>query len=76
MGHIEQEQTTYLRHFRRSMSYSGRLLVGSACAFGHAIFPELMQDKTTRLINKLYIELKPRARPKPVSKGLRANKKT
>jgi len=76
MGHIEQEQTTYLRHLRRSMSYSGRLLVGSAYAFCHAIFPDLVKNNTTRLINKLYIELKPRARPKPVSKGLRANKKT
>lgn len=74
-SHIEKEGTTYLRHLQRSMRFALLLLVGSINAAIHALIPQLKQKETSDLIARLYSELHPAARPKPVSKGLRAQKR-
>jgi len=49
-SHLKEQNETYLQHLRKAMYYSGCLLVGSACAFVHAIIPCVMTRTTTRLM--------------------------
>jgi len=49
-SHLKEQNETYLQHLRKAMYYSGCLLVGSACAFVHALVPCVMTRTTTRLM--------------------------
>ena len=49
-SHLKEQNETYMQHLRKAMYYSGCLLVGSACAFVHAIIPCVMTRTTTKLM--------------------------
>ena len=52
-SHLKEQNETYMQHLRKAMYYSGCLLVGSACAFVHALVPCVMTKTTSRLINHI-----------------------
>ena len=52
-SHLKEQNETYMQHLRKAMYYSGCLLVGSACAFIHALVPCIMTKTTSRLINHI-----------------------
>ena len=58
MKHLKEQNETYLQHLRKAMYYSGCLLVGSACAFVHALVPCVMTETTTKLVRYLNNDLK------------------
>ena len=58
MKHLKEQNETYLQHLRKAMYYSGCLLVGSACAFVHALVPCVMTKTTTKLVRYLSDDLK------------------
>ena len=57
-SHLKEQNETYLQHLRKAMYYSGCLLVGSACAFIHALIPCVMTETTTKLVRYLSDDLK------------------
>ena len=57
-SHLKEQNESYLQHLRKAMYYSGCLLVGSACAFIHAIIPCVMTKTTTKLVRHLGDNLK------------------
>ena len=57
-SHLKEQNETYLQHLRKAMYYSCCLLVGSACAFVHAIIPCVMTETTTKLVRYLSDDLK------------------
>ena len=57
-SHLKEQNETYLQHLRKAMYYSCCLLVGSACAFVHAIIPCVMTKTTTKLVRYLSDDLK------------------
>jgi hypothetical protein len=57
-SHLKEQNETYLQHLRKAMYYSGCLLVGSACAFVHALVPCVMTETTTKLVRYLSDDLK------------------
>ena len=57
-SHLKEQNETYLQHLRKAMYYSGCLLVGSACAFIHALVPCVMTKTTTNLVRYLSNDLK------------------
>ena len=57
-SHLKEQNETYLQHLRKAMYYSGCLLVGSACAFVHALVPCVMTKTTTKLVRYLSDDLK------------------
>ena len=57
-SHLKEQNETYLQHLRKAMYYSGCLLVGSACAFVHALVPYVMTKTTTKIIRHLGDDLK------------------
>ena len=57
-SHLKEQNETYLQHLRKAMYYSGCLLVGSACAFVHAIIPCVMTKTTTKIVRYLSDDLK------------------
>ena len=52
-SHLKEQNESYLQHLRKAMYYSLCLLVGSACAFIHALVPCVMTKTTSRLINHI-----------------------
>ena len=57
-SHLKEQNETYMQHLRKAMYYSGCLLVGSACAFVHALVPCVMTKTTTKLVRYLSDDLK------------------
>lgn len=57
-SHLKEQNETYLQHLRKAMYYSGCLLVGSACAFVHALVPCVMTKTTTKIVRYLSDDLK------------------
>ncbi len=57
-SHLKEQNETYLQHLRKAMYYSGCLLVGSACAFVHALVPCIMTKTTTKIVRHLGDDLK------------------
>ena len=57
-SHLKEQNETYMQHLRKAMYYSCCLLVGSACAFVHAIIPCVMTETTTKLVRYLSDDLK------------------
>ena len=57
-SHLKEQNETYLQHLRKAMYYSGCLLVGSACAFVHALVPCVMTKTTTKIMRHLGDDLK------------------
>ena len=57
-SHLKEQNETYLQHLRKAMYYSGCLLVGSACAFVHALVPCVMTETTNKLVRYLSDDLK------------------
>jgi hypothetical protein len=57
-SHLKEQNETYMQHLRKAMYYSGCLLVGSACAFVHAIIPCVMTKTTTKIVRYLSDDLK------------------
>jgi hypothetical protein len=58
MSHLKEQNESYVGHLRKAMYYSGCLLVGSACAFIHALVPCVMTKTTTKLVGHLSDDLK------------------
>ena len=50
MSHLKEQNETYLQHLRKAMYFACCLLVGSLCAFAHALVPCVMVKTTSRLI--------------------------
>jgi hypothetical protein len=57
-SHLKEQNETYLQHLRKAMYYSGWLLVGSACAFVHAVIPCVMTKTTTKIVRYVSNDLK------------------
>jgi len=57
-NHLNENDESYLQHLRKAMYYSGCLLVGSACAFVHAVIPFVMTKTTTKIVRHLSDDLK------------------
>ena len=57
-SHLKEQNETYMQHLRKAMYYSGCLLVGSACAFVHALVPCIMTKTTTKIVRHLGDDLK------------------
>jgi hypothetical protein len=53
MKHLKEQDETYLQHLRKAMYFAGCLLVGSLCAFAHALVPCILTNTTTNLINHI-----------------------
>jgi len=52
-SHLKEQNESYLQHLRKAMYYSVCLLVGSACAFIHALVPCVMTKTTSKLISHI-----------------------
>ena len=57
-SHLKEQNESYLQHLQKAMYYSGCLLVGSACAFVHAIIPCVMTKTTTKIVRYISNDLK------------------
>ena len=40
--HLKEKKCTYTQHFQQSFGYSKKLLKLSACAFLHAVWPDVL----------------------------------
>jgi len=58
MNHLKEQNESYVGHLRKAMYYSGCLLVGSVCAFVHALVPFVMTKTTTNIVRYLSNDLK------------------
>ena len=57
MKHLIEKDETYLQHLRKAMYFAGCMLVGSVCAFAHALVPCVLTKTTTNLINHIQSRL-------------------
>ncbi len=57
MKHLREKDETYLQHLRKAMYFAGCMLVGSVCAFAHALVPCVLTKTTTNLINHIQSKL-------------------
>ena len=57
MKHLREKDETYLQHLRKAMYFAGCMLVGSVCAFAHALVPCVLTKTTTNLINHIQSRL-------------------
>jgi hypothetical protein len=69
--HPHALEETYGQHFGHAMSYSGRLLKASFCAFMHALFPFLFEKTASNEIRAMYAEMTARGATAPVSQETR-----
>jgi len=53
MKHLRDQDESYMQHLRKAMYFSGCMLVGSLCAFAHALVPCVLTKTTTNLINHI-----------------------
>lgn len=57
MKHLRDQNETYLQHLRKAMYFASCLLVGSVCAFAHALVPCILTKTTTNIINHIQSRL-------------------
>ena len=57
-SHPESQNMTYLVHFKRALSFSLKMSLGSLYLFIHALFPFLFERAGSDIIEELTIELK------------------
>jgi hypothetical protein len=67
LAHPEALDETYGQHMRHAMSYSGRLLAASFCAFVHGLFPFLFEKTASNAIKAMYAEMTARGATKPLA---------
>jgi Family of unknown function (DUF6356) len=66
LAHPEALNETYFQHLRHAMSYAGRLLAASFCAFTHALLPFLFEKTASNTIKTMYGEMTARGATQPL----------
>ena len=57
MKHLKEQNETYMQHLKKAMYFAGWLLVGSVCAFVHALAPFILTKTTTKIISHIQTKM-------------------
>jgi hypothetical protein len=69
VSHPDALGESYFQHLGHAMSYAGRLLVASFCAFAHALLPFLFEKTASNAIKQMYGEMTARGATNPLPRA-------